>query len=466
MNGNGPPRSDDYKWGVPDSSTGAHFSVLDSRHYAGTPAISQNFGYPMMASPMVPKANEASCSGAPFTQPLQMDNVQSSSSINALNAENSLVDWTPDRMTKVTYDEKQPCGFMAQTEVVAAVAGRQASSQAGEWSAVDYGAVCNPPTRVRNRQTLTAEEKSKQSRDRNRQHARNTRLRKKAFVSKLVALVEKQKEDKVQQDRERELEAACAEEKQTVRSRAVRTFLDYRGVAETSHAKWSLIVNDSIEVTQPVTPYRSSKHDTLCDAPTALQEDDIDETDGTRSIKGIAALREDMQSLQRFYDSIGSGSDVVPRRTAFTIPENGLVIQGDVAMTRWHWSTLNAVECGAMSEVTSSGMLWTSFTDQNKLSNIHIMFDVRRLIQQLQPGTTRNESPPLSLDDFPMSSVLDSYGADIDAIALGTARSQDADGEDGERSNFISDDWNRMSLDFAVPPLSLIKRIQPVADWS
>lgn len=44
--------------------------------------------------------------------------------------------------------------------------------------------------KARKRNKLTEEEKSQQNRDRNREHARNTRLRKKAYVAKVSKLVD------------------------------------------------------------------------------------------------------------------------------------------------------------------------------------------------------------------------------------------------------------------------------------
>jgi hypothetical protein len=52
---------------------------------------------------------------------------------------------------------------------------------------------------------MDADEKAKQSRDRNREHAKNTRLRKKAYVGKLKELVENMKTMNSVEDAEREL---------------------------------------------------------------------------------------------------------------------------------------------------------------------------------------------------------------------------------------------------------------------
>lgn len=52
---------------------------------------------------------------------------------------------------------------------------------------------------------LSAEEKARQSRDRNREHARNTRLRKKAYVQKLTDLVKDLTAEKEQHQRDRTL---------------------------------------------------------------------------------------------------------------------------------------------------------------------------------------------------------------------------------------------------------------------
>ena len=55
------------------------------------------------------------------------------------------------------------------------------------------------------RKQASADEKAKQNRDRNREHARNTRLRKKAYVSKLKELVEQLTQQKDIEERERRI---------------------------------------------------------------------------------------------------------------------------------------------------------------------------------------------------------------------------------------------------------------------
>lgn len=55
----------------------------------------------------------------------------------------------------------------------------------------------------RKRKHLNPDEKVKQSRDRNREHAKNTRLRKKAYVTKLKELVDQMTRQKENEERDR-----------------------------------------------------------------------------------------------------------------------------------------------------------------------------------------------------------------------------------------------------------------------
>lgn len=107
------------------------------------------------------------------------------------------------------------------------------------------------------RRELTADERAKQSRDRNREHARSTRLRKKAYVQKLKELVEGLHAERTEDVRQRRVAIQHLAEMQNVRREVVRSFLKLLSNYETDTGKWATILEDNFWLKQPVTPYRS-----------------------------------------------------------------------------------------------------------------------------------------------------------------------------------------------------------------
>ncbi len=112
----------------------------------------------------------------------------------------------------------------------------------------------------------TTEQKKQVSRDRNREHARCTRLRKKAYVTKLKEIVDGLHAERNEDARKRRVAVQRLAEVHELRRKVVHQFLDYHCKFEGDVNKWSLILesgdgdgNDKEEfwLKQPVTPYRS-----------------------------------------------------------------------------------------------------------------------------------------------------------------------------------------------------------------
>jgi len=109
----------------------------------------------------------------------------------------------------------------------------------------------------KDRKDLTAAERAKQNRDRNREHARSTRLRKKAYVQKLKELVEGLHAERTEEVRQRRVAIQHLAEMQSVRRTVIRTFLQYHAGNERDKRKWTTLLEDEVWLKQPVTPYRS-----------------------------------------------------------------------------------------------------------------------------------------------------------------------------------------------------------------
>jgi hypothetical protein len=103
---------------------------------------------------------------------------------------------------------------------------------------------------------LTSEEKKALNRDRNREHARSTRMRKKAYVNKLKELVEGLQIQRSEEDKKRRVAVQHLAEVHNVRKKVVKTFLRYHSINETEVRNWNTILEDNFYFKQPVTPFR------------------------------------------------------------------------------------------------------------------------------------------------------------------------------------------------------------------
>jgi hypothetical protein len=104
---------------------------------------------------------------------------------------------------------------------------------------------------------FASKEQTKQNLDRNREHARTTRQRKKAFVLKLRDLVEGFHAERNEEARKHREGIQRDAELQRVRCEVVQTFLHFHSMYERDEQKWSQILEDDFWLKQPVTPYRS-----------------------------------------------------------------------------------------------------------------------------------------------------------------------------------------------------------------
>jgi hypothetical protein len=111
-------------------------------------------------------------------------------------------------------------------------------------------------------------DRAKLNRDRNREHARSTRERKKAYVQKLRELVEKLHAERNEEARKRRVAVQHLAEIHRVRCDVVHTFLSYHSKCEQDERRWFTILEDDFWLKQPVTPYRSfhrTEIDKVCD---------------------------------------------------------------------------------------------------------------------------------------------------------------------------------------------------------
>lgn len=139
---------------------------------------------------------------------------------------------------------------------------------------------------------MTPEERAKQNRDRNREHARSTRLRKKAYVGKLKELVEGLHAERSEEVRRRRVAIQQLAEVQKVRREVVKEFLRLHSNYDCDIRKWGLLLEDNFWLKQPVTPYRSFRR--------------VEIENECRISRGIEAVVADSASMSVMVESIGS----------------------------------------------------------------------------------------------------------------------------------------------------------------
>ena len=141
---------------------------------------------------------------------------------------------------------------------------------------------------------LSTEEKAKLNRDRNREHARSTRLRKKAYVNKLKELVDGLHAERTEETKKNRVAVQHLSEVQAVRKNVMRTFLKFLSSYESDHRKWDTLMEDSFWLKQPITPYRSF--------PRSEIENEC------RKTRGIDGMITESASMSVMIEGIGSRS--------------------------------------------------------------------------------------------------------------------------------------------------------------
>ena len=151
--------------------------------------------------------------------------------------------------------------------------------------------------RVR-RQNLTADERAQQNRDRNREHARNTRLRKKAYVEELKRTLTELVAQRDATEAEKRQVAQRELEQREVRFRVTEEFLKLKGRNEANAARWSAILEEVFSLTMPVMDFYKSAGG--------------EKVGSEITLKGVASVMEDSKNFAAFLRAISSDKEASP----------------------------------------------------------------------------------------------------------------------------------------------------------
>jgi hypothetical protein len=179
------------------------------------------------------------------------------------------------------------------------------------------------------RQNMTPDERAKQNRDRNREHARNTRLRKKAYVEELKKTLQELVAQRETAELEKRQAAQRELEQREVRFRVIEEFLKLRGRNETNPCRWAAILEEGFTLSLP-SP--ESYHRSNTGAKSA--------TDGT--LRGVAEVMSESSSFSSFLQVAAS-----PAKGAVSFQyhcdRSNFFMDGCNAFLEWTGSLVNAV---------------------------------------------------------------------------------------------------------------------------
>jgi len=221
----------------------------------------------------------------------------------------------------------------------------------------------------------STEDKKQQHRDRNREHARNTRIRKKEYLEKLTATVDTLSKEREALQREKMGHENLRRETQSTRTQVLMSFFALRSSYERHREMWSLILDEScFYCVVPVTPYRS------------FPASEVQVSKCQRTIMGIDGMINDTASLHVLVASLVDRTKHINGKIkfAYTIVTDDTVMVNNQMMARWILTSSNAVEMGAKQEIRKQGMLYCRFNSKHKIVGIELMFDVMSFMLQLK----------------------------------------------------------------------------------
>eukprot|EP01036_Dinobryon_divergens_P026503 gene26503-35166_t len=209
------------------------------------------------------------------------------------------------------------------------------------------------------------------AREKNREHAKNTRMRKKNYIESLKENIKQLTDEREQSDLKRKASLSKLADQTILRKKVLQQMFFFRSIGELDPAKWNSILDESFTLVMPITPYRSFP-------PSEVIE-------GQRHIKGIQAVILDTASFTLMIQSIATvhedGENIMVQ---YYSGPNESVMAENIFMCKWHMTTINAVRKGSRYEISKHGMAKAVFSAQNKLMFVELSFDVMSFMQQLR----------------------------------------------------------------------------------
>mmetsp|Transcript_15058 Transcript_15058/g.21313 ORF Transcript_15058/g.21313 Transcript_15058/m.21313 type:complete len:755 (-) Transcript_15058:326-2590(-) len=314
---------------------------------------------------------------------------------------------------------------------VAACGGGGVSAAADGTSATTAAAAVAADSKANNRarrQNLTPDERARQNRDRNREHARNTRLRKKAYVEELKRTLTELVAQRDAAELEKRHNAQRELEQREVRYRVMEEFLKLRGRNELNFARWIAILEDGFTLTLPGTDFRRSGNDDQPKSGARRVSLPASQVSPEQILNGPSEVMTDSSNVSALLQTLGKGPNTggvarTPVVMVYHCDRKNFFMDGVNAVLEWSLSSVGAVNQGAPAELNLKGTMHAHFSPaSNKLLSAKILFDTGCVKAQLQQLIV-----PQMLESADLNKGTDTCDAVAAAAAAAQAAANEAD---------------------------------------
>jgi len=258
------------------------------------------------------------------------------------------------------------------------------------------------------RATLTADERARQNRDRNREHARNTRLRKKAYVEELKRTLTELVAQRDATELERRHEKQRDLEVREVRYRVMEEFLKLRarGLESNLLARWVAILEDEFTLSLPKTEYRSMGG---MDSAVMKRQVSIEDTSSlkfqagtpysfTQILRGATECLEDASNVASFINTLATSNNPHAKirvTMSYLCDRKHFMMDGVNTVLDWSLTTSGAMVQGLISELNVKGCMRATFSPaSNKLVSAELLFDTGTVISYINTLAQRQQGNP------------------------------------------------------------------------
>jgi hypothetical protein len=249
------------------------------------------------------------------------------------------------------------------------------------------------------RASLTADERARQNRDRNREHARNTRLRKKAYVEELKRTLTELVTARDAAELERRHEKQRDLEVREVRYRVMEEFLKLRARGSEANllARWVAILEDGFTLTIPRTDYRGMVHAQSNQMVRQVSNGTSQITDPTVQIlRGATECFDDASKIAGFLQSLSNGNIM----QTYNCDRKNFMMDGINAMLEWTLTATSAEDASPI--ICLKGCMRATFSPaSNKLACSELLFDSGSVVNQVKSLVSYQ-------DDIMADALLDS----------------------------------------------------------
>jgi hypothetical protein len=340
---------------------------------------------------------------------LMLNATQKSNSFDCNRSTTSCDDDSSFFMGKPVDTSSSHVAALTSTNWVAACAASMSGAPPGTMAAAQAAALeaASDPAAAKaaraRRASLTADERARQNRDRNREHARNTRLRKKAYVEELKRTLTEMVAQRDSTDLEKRQEKQRDLEVREVRYRVMEEFLKLRarGLESNLLARWVAILEDGFTLTIPKTDYR----DVVChETNSPLRNPSIDQS--VQVLRGATECLDDASKVAIFVNNLGvTNTDSTSTRLVYYCDRSHFMMDNVNAVLDWTLRTTGLTSQGCSSELVVKGIMRATFSPaSNKLSCAEIIFDTGSVITSINSMVPR------------YNASLQSSTADTDAL--------------------------------------------------